>query len=120
MTFILPFGFAYLILSMQLLMGFPPIYRKAGAPSKRELLRIVPFIFLIWVSFVIFIAAKAHAFLVLAGVFAICGAIRIRMLVAEGQNPPSLVPVSVASLGRMAAFDIWTVGGAALLGLLIG
>ena len=99
-------------------MGFPPVYRMMGAPSKRELLWIIPFIVLVWIFLVIFIATRADVFIALAGVFAICCAIRVRMFLADGRNVPSLVPFSVVSLGRMAAFDIWTVGGAILFGLL--
>ncbi len=118
MSFILPFGFAYFALGMQLMIGFPPLYRKMGAPPKRELLRILPFIFLMWVAFIIFIATDVEDLLTLVGVLAICGAVRIRMSLAEDENAPAHVPLGVASLGRMAAFDIWTIGGAMLLGLL--
>ncbi len=120
MEFVLYLGVSYLVLSMLLLIGFPPIYRKFATVRERELIRIIPFIFAIALVLVLFVVTKSAVFMALAGVVAICGALQIRGSIAQEAGPPALVPISLIALGRMTAFDIWTLGGGLLFALIAG
>lgn len=119
---------AYMILAMQLHMGFPPFYRSLRpllsgdmGPGKEEMIkRIIPFAAGLAVASLLFIATELEFFQLAAGfIAAACGLLLRRdMFVLTGGTLPWLThPATVR--WPMLVFDAWTLGIALAFGLMI-
>ncbi|WP_444431166.1 hypothetical protein [Rhodobacter capsulatus] len=112
----LMFGMMVLILSLQLLGGFPPLYRPFGKLPEADLRRLIPHLFLIFPAMAAFVVFKQPIRLILPGAVGLwCGG-RIRRLIAAGGATPRFVPDwPIFTLSPMLAFDLWTPGDATLV-----
>ena len=110
------FGMAFMILSLLLWIGFPPLYRRFASIPEAELRRVLPHFFLIFPAMAAFVVFNRPILLILpAAVGLWCGG-RIRRLIAAGGATPRFVPDwPIFTLSPMFAFDLWTLGGATLV-----
>lgn len=110
------FGMAFMILSLLLWIGFPPLYQRFASIPEAELRRVLPHFFLIFPAMAAFVVFKQPILLILpAAVGLWCGG-RIRRLIAAGGIAPRFVPDwPMLTLSPMLAFDLWTPGGATLV-----
>jgi len=125
MFLIVPFsfaGFAYLIVTLQVRHGFPPLYGKSDKALEEEIERLVPF------AFALLLALLASAFyspiFFLFGVLSFWCGLRVRRSVQERTERPLpwlLTPLTITVFNRwpMLAFDVWTLGTISLFGFLI-
>jgi hypothetical protein len=113
-------GFSYLILALQVSSGFPPFYAK----GKMEELKLVLLPFILAIMVILVAAVFVPYLFVLFGlVSAWCG-VRVRRMVREQANGPLpwlLNPLTIGLMSHwpMLLFDAWTVGLAALMGLIM-
>jgi len=113
-------GFSYLILCLQVSSSFPPFYEKGN--MEEELKMVLPFMFAI-MAIMIAMVFLNYLFVLFGLVSAWCG-IRVRRAVQERTNGPLpwlLNPLTIGIMNRwpMLLFDIWTVGFAAMMGLMM-
>ena len=107
------FGMAFLILSLQLWIGFPPLYRRFGRIPEADLRRLIPHFFLIFPAMAAFVALNHPILLILPAAVGLWCGLRIRRLIAAVGATPRFVPTwPIFTLYPMLAFDLWTLGGA--------
>jgi len=125
MFFVVEFAvtsFVYLILALQVRAGFPPLYGKYQGSIQEQVLDFAPFFLAMMVISVASIISIY--FLALLGVVSVWYGLRVRHSVKNQTNGPRLwliIPATVRITARwpMLGFDIWTVGLAAILGVLL-
>lgn len=121
-------AFAYLILAGQLTLGFPPFYRGCrllffeglDVSDERMVRRATPFLAGIMAMIVLSFATGLSVFYLAAGVTAACGGLWLRRNLYRttgGTLPWMIHPWTVR--WPMLVFDIWTLGIAALFGLMM-
>ncbi|SOC13606.1 hypothetical protein [Rhodobacter maris] len=107
------FGMAFLILTLQLWIGFPPLYRRFGRIAEAELRRLIPHFFLIFPAMAAFMAFNRQMLLILPAAVGLWCGLRIRRLIAAEGAAPRFVPAwPIFALYPMLAFDLWTLCGA--------
>jgi len=112
----LMFGMMVLILSFQLLGGFPPLYRPFGKLPEADLRCLIPHLFLIFPAMAAFVVFHRPVLLILpAAVGLWCGWRIRRLIAAEGATPRFVPDLPIFTLYPMLAFDLWTLGGASLV-----
>ena len=118
----------YMILAIQLHMGFPPFYRSCrpllsgdlGPDKDRLLKRVIPLLAGIVVMSLLFVATGISLFYLAAGLIAAAGGLWLRrdLFKATGGTLPWLIhPWTVR--WPMLAFDLWTLGIALIVGLVM-
>lgn len=109
----LMFGMMVLILSLQLLGGFPPLYRPFGKLPEADLRRLIPHLFLIFPAMAAFVVFDRPVLLTLPAAVGLWCGWRIRCIIAAEGATPRFVPAwPIFTLSPMLAFDLWTLGGA--------
>ncbi|ETD81598.1 hypothetical protein [Rhodobacter capsulatus] len=109
----LMFGMMVLILSLQLLGGFPPLYRPFGKLPEADLRRLIPHLFLIFPAMAAFVVFNHPILLILPAAVGLWCGWRIRGIIAAERVTPRFVPSwPIFTLYPMLVFDLWTLGGA--------
>jgi len=101
----------YFILTLQVQGGFPPMYRRFGAMSERQLINILPQVFCSVVLLMVFAVTEMRVFFFAFGGVALWAGLRIRSQIrveTEGVLDWMLHPVTLR--WPMLTFDVWTVG----------
>ena len=114
------FGFSYLILTLQVGSSFPPFYKNIN--RQEDMMLDLPFMF-----GVLALLATSVIFpylFVFFGLLSALVAIRVRQRVRKRTNGPLpwlLTPLTVGTFNRwpMLLFDIWTIGFASLMVLVM-
>jgi hypothetical protein len=114
-------GFAYLILALQVNGSFPPFYKMGN--REKELKLVMPLIFSLMGILVAAVVIHSNLFILFGLVSAWCG-VRVRRMVQKRTNGPLpwlLNPLTIGVMNRwpMLLFDAWTIGLAALMGLVM-
>lgn len=116
-------GFVYLILAMQVRMGFPPLYRRFMSvplipdPSscdsielERVLKLVLPIIFIMIGVMVPFLFIQWPGFFTIMGCFAVWGALRLRQdLLRTIGHPLPWLENKWTLKWPMLVFDAWTI-----------
>lgn len=115
-------AFAYLIVTLQIRSGFPPLYEKYDGPMDDEIKPILPFVFAL-MAIMLAATVISELFFLFGAVSAWCG-IRVRKSVKERTNGPRswiLNPLTFGIFNRwpMLAFDVWSLGMITLSGFVI-
>jgi len=125
MSIIVPFSFAaflYLIIALQVAMGFPPLYTKVRGLADDEMKMILPYIFALMLIMVV--ATIVREVFVVGGVVSAWAGWRLRNSVQARTDGPLnwlLTPLTIGAFNRwpMLAFDAWTLGVVALTGAFV-
>ena len=118
---IVPFAmsaFFYLILALQICGGFPAFYKRFQGSVEDEIKPILPFVFAL-MAILIASTVIPELFAVFGVVSAWC-AVRVRRSVRDRANGPPLWQTNSLTIRwPMLVFDVWTLGGAMMVGLVI-
>lgn len=115
-------AFAYLVLTLQVSSGFPPLYERHQGSFEAEIKPVLPFIFAL--AAILLAATFLPILFALFGIVSAWCGLRVRRSVQERTNGPLpwlLNPFTVRLFNRwpMLVFDVWTLGILILMGALM-